>query len=185
MSWRQRSQARGMKVLSFSIPLFLIAMIGSSQIPRGLPDLLVDRTLKTHRIKASFTIRSSGESPVQMYLEMQPSLRQPMAFIYKIRQGKDLLRSRKLTLRPTNKEGLQGIDQAFLLAPGRYTVFASFSKKQWAKEGRKPWRFGLLRNPIKAHVQIFRYLEMLTFPALSLIILGLVMVMVPRLINDG
>ena len=186
-SWQMKSQARGFKVLGFSIPMFLIGFIASSQIPRLPPDKIFEGRSQNYKISGQFLVKGKGEAPLQVFASAANYSGPAVKVFYKVKEKKDTIRSRRVKSRLKMKDGLQQpIDRIFKVPSGvQYKFYGSLGKKKFKKLGIKSWKISIVRNPSQPHIQILRGLEIMIWPALSFILLGLVMIFVPKFINSN
>jgi len=193
--WRSRSQARGLRVLSFALPFFIIGLIGSSQVSRIEPKTIWESPENRENSRRGL-IRipnlPRSQVPTQLIAKVLSSeggrsLR--AAVRYEIWDEQKDLVSRRI-LRPDQKPAASsGHGQSFrssivlLDSNQRYLVRTQLSIHKADQRHFRGWQLQLIQDPNKPSDRWLKSLELITFPALAVSLLGLVMVFGPRLIH--
>lgn len=195
LDWRVRSQVRGLRVLSLSIPILLLGLFASSQVSRMESKVLwqsQDSKELIHKTIIKIPAVSRAQLPVQLQSRVSSlsSSKKMRAMIrYEIwDENKDLLSRRTIrtgeTVRDQQANDLSLSSPVFLLESGRRYLFRiQLALPKTQKKQLKSWQTTILQDPEKPSNRWLKALEMLVYPALSITLLGLVMIFGPRLIR--
>ena len=188
LTWQQKSHGRGVKLLIYSMPLLLVAFYASSQIPRVPSSVLFETKGKSHQLGGSFVIKgNSPKVPIRIIVNAQKYKGPKVKLRYELRQDKDLVRSKTMITHLQSGGGRPiSLDGVFPVEGGkRYRIHARVSEGSLKKRGVSSWKLIVERNPESSELWLYRYLELLFYPSLSFVLLGLVMMFVPKYLSSS
>ncbi|MFW7380649.1 MAG: hypothetical protein ACOH5I_17685 [Oligoflexus sp.] len=189
--WRLRSQVRGLRLLIFSLPLLLIGLVASSQLPRTTTKVLWEsQASSSMKQRAVITLPADGreQSPVQLLTTFTAkSSRLRAAMRYEIWDDqKDLITRRTLRFGPRAQADGSRVYRSAVInldTNRKYLIRSQLNIHKADLRHFSNWQWQVLQDPDKPSKRLLQMIELLSYPALSLTILGLVMVFGPRLVK--
>lgn len=189
--WRQKSQARGLKVVSLVTPLFLISLYLSAQLDRRPPRVLKSFDL-SGSTRASAVLRPQGQQASDVALRFlltvgpKPVGQARLRYRFADAGTNKVLRQGVLRMLPISDRQFQlqsNIIHLPIQAAGwRLQVSLGLPKNQNVPPSSL--QLSLQENPPRPSEQLYRFGDMLLYPSFAVLVLGLVMIFGPRMIHS-
>jgi hypothetical protein len=193
-----RSQIRGLRVLTFAVPLLIMALIASSQVSR-LPvrQLWKQEKARQPSLKGRFELTRSSAQDVPVQLEwrvyfgrrQRPQPAPRLAMRYQVWDAQQNIHRRQMVPLKLSPNQLAARQATFRSRPiplsggAPYWFQAQLGRPNDQSLQLRGWDLYVIQDPESPSNRWLRMAEVFVYPLLAISLLGLVMVLGPRLIR--
>ncbi len=189
IDWRKRSQNRGIRVVVLTCPIFLLSLYFSAQLDRRPAQVIADVDL-SQRTRSSLLVqpiaRSAADIRLRFSLRVNSASLAEARLRFAFRDPKGaLLRGGTLALKLSRQDSSNLHSSTFYVPyenkAWRLSLSLGLPKKSKGKIDDLD--LVLIQNPERRADSIYRFADLLLYPSLSILLLGLVMIVGPRLMT--